>query len=168
MTTAQQILLDFDAEMATTRRFLQRVPMDDQHRAFKPHPKSMTLGRLATHIAELPGWHKLALAAEEFEIQGGFVPRIASTSEELLAIFDQAAAEGRATIDAASDDAMLKSWAFKFGGKVVYSDKRPAVVRSFMNHLVHHRGMLGVYLRLLDVPVPGAYGPSSDEQAKLD
>lgn len=168
MTTAQQILLDFDAEMATTRRFLERVPMDDQHRAFKPHPKSMTLGRLATHIAELPGWHKLALTAEEFELQGGFVPRIASSSDELLAIFDEAAAEGRAVVDAASDADMSKSWAFKYAGKVVYSEQRPAVLRSFMNHLVHHRGMLGVYLRLLDVPVPGAYGPSSDEPVKLD
>jgi uncharacterized damage-inducible protein DinB len=162
MTTCQTITLDYDDEMRNTRKLLERVPLDDQHRGFKPHPKSMSLERLATHIAELPAWPKLALASELFELQPGFKPRIAASQAELLEIFDKSVEEGRAGIAGATDEEMRKNWTFKFGDFSM-TEPRPNVIRSFINHLVHHRAQLGVYLRLNDIAIPGMYGPSADE-----
>jgi uncharacterized damage-inducible protein DinB len=163
MTTAQAIALDFDEEMQNTRKLLERVPLDDTRRAYQPHEKSMSLEKLATHIAELPGWTKLALDAEEFVLPLDFKPRIAADHAELLRIFDGAVLEGRAALATATDEAMTKSWTFRFGDKFSFTSPRPQVVRSFINHLVHHRAQLGVYLRLNNIPIPGMYGPSADE-----
>ena len=163
MTTAQTIALDFDDETKNTRRLLERVPLDDAHRAYRPHEKSMPLDRLATHIAELPSWPKMVLEAEVFELQPGFKPRIAATTEELLQIFDQSVKAGRAALDAATEEDMKKDWSFRFGDRIAFTSVRKRVVRSFINHLVHHRAQLGVYLRLNDIAVPGMYGPSADE-----
>jgi uncharacterized damage-inducible protein DinB len=160
---AKTIALDFDDEMKNTRKLLERVPLDDAHRSFKPHEKSMTLDRLATHVAELPGWAKFALESEELELPEDFKPTIAQSTAELLAMFDKAEKEGREALAATSDEAMHKTWTFKWKGEPVYSDVRTKVVRSFLNHLVHHRAQLGVYLRLNNIPVPGMYGPSADE-----
>ncbi len=163
MTTCQTITLDFEDEMKNTRKLLERVPVDDAHRNYKPHDKSMPLDRLATHVAELPGWLKMALEMEVFELQADFKPRIAGSTAELLEIFDKSVADGRAAIAVATDEEMKKTWSFKFAGQVAFSAPRPAVVRSFINHLVHHRAQLGVYLRLNNIPVPGMYGPSADD-----
>ena len=163
MTTCQTIALDFDEEMKNTRKLLERVPLDDAHRGYQPHAKSMPLDRLATHVAELPAWVKMALETEVFELQPGFKPRIAASTEELLEIFDKSVADGRAAIAAASEGDMQKDWAFKFAGQVAFSAQRTVVVRSFINHMVHHRAQLGVYLRLNEIPVPGMYGPSADD-----
>ena len=163
MTLCQTLTLDFDDEMKNTRKLLERVPLDDGHRGFQPHPKSMPLDRLATHVAEIPGWPKLALESELLEMQPGFKPRIAGSTEELLQIFDSAVEEGRAAIVGATDDAMQKNWTFRFGEVFSMTEPRPKVVRSFLNHLVHHRAQLGVYLRLNGIAVPGMYGPSADE-----
>jgi len=163
MTTAQTIALDFDDETKNTRRLLERVPLDDAHRAYRPHEKSMPLDRLATHIAELPSWPKMVLESEVFELQPGFKPRIAATTEELLQIFDESVKAGRAALDAATEEDMKKDWSFRFGDRIAFTSVRTKVVRSFVNHLVHHRAQLGVYLRLNDIAVPGMYGPSADE-----
>lgn len=163
MTTCQTITLDYDDEIRNTRKLLELVPLDDAHRAFKPHPKSMSLERLATHIAELPSWPKLALASETFELKPGFKKRIAASKAELLEIFDQSVEEGRASIAGATDAEMQKDWTFKFG-EFAFTEPRTKVIRSFINHLVHHRAQLGVYLRLNEIAIPGMYGPSADEQ----
>ena len=163
MTFCQTLTLDFEEEVKNTRKLLERIPMDDAHRNFQPHPKSMALDRLATHVAELPGWPKFALESELLHLPMDFKPRLATSSAELLEIFDKAAADGRAAIAAATDEDMKKNWTFKWGDVFTMTDPRPNVVRSFLNHMVHHRAQLGVYLRLNGIPVPGMYGPSADE-----
>jgi uncharacterized damage-inducible protein DinB len=163
MTLCQTITLDYEDEIKNTRKILERIPLDDAHRDFKPHPKSMSLERLATHVAEIPGWAKLALASELFELQPGFKPVIAGSAAELLEIFEKAVEEGRAAIAGATDEEMGKNWTFKYGEVFSMTEPRPKVIRSFLNHLVHHRAQLGVYLRLNEIPVPGMYGPSADE-----
>jgi uncharacterized damage-inducible protein DinB len=164
MTTAQTIAIDFDDEMKSTRAMLERVPLDDTHRGYKPHEKSMSLERLATHVAELPSWPKLALETELFTLQPGFQPRIAGSTAELLQIFDRSVEEGRAKIMSVTDDEMRKDWTFKFGDQFSFTSPRTKVLRSFLNHLVHHRAQLGVYLRLNQIPIPGMYGPSADDK----
>ena len=163
MTTCQTITLDYDDEMKSTRKLLERVPLDDAHRGFKPHEKSMSLDRLATHVAQLPSWPKMALASELFELQPGFKPSIAASTTELLELFDKSVEEGRASIASATDPEMLKDWTFKFGDQFSFTQVRTKVIRSFINHLVHHRAQLGVYLRLNGIAIPGMYGPSADE-----
>ena len=167
MTTCQTITLDFDNEMINTRKLLERVPFDDAHRGYKPHPKSMALDRLATHVAELPSWIKMTLETDELDMQPGFKPVIASSSEELLAMFDKNVAGARAAIDAAKDEVMQKDWSFKFSGKTVFSVPRAGIVRGSLNHMIHHRAQLGVYLRLNDIAIPGMYGPSADDTNPL-
>jgi len=164
MTTCQTIAIDFDDEMKNTRKLLERVPLDDVHREYKPHEKSMPLGKLATHVAEIPSWPKLALESELFELPLDFKPRVAVSTAELLEIFDKAVEEGRAVIAKTSDSEMQKNWTFKFGDRFSFTEVRTKVLRSFLNHLVHHRAQLGVYLRLNGIPIPGMYGPSADEQ----
>ena len=163
MTFCQTLTLDYETEVANTRKLLERVPMDEAHREYKPHAKSMSLKRLATHVAELPGWPKYALEQELLELPLDFKPHVAASTGELLEIFDKGVADGRAAIAAATDEAMQKNWTFKFGDVFSMTEPRPAVVRSFINHMVHHRAQLGVYLRLNDIAVPGMYGPSADE-----
>lgn len=163
MTTCQTITLDFDEEMKNTRKLLERIPIDDAHRGYTPHAKSMPLDRLATHVAELPGWLKTALETEGLDMEPGFKPRVAASTAELLEIFDKSVASGRAAIDAASDDSLQKDWTFKFAGQTVFTTPRSQLIRGCINHLVHHRAQLGVYLRLNDIPVPGMYGPSADD-----
>jgi uncharacterized damage-inducible protein DinB len=163
MTTCQQITLDFDEEMTSTRKLLELVPLDDAHRAYQPHPKSMPLDRLATHVAEIPSWLKAAVDLDVLEMTSDFEPCVATSTAGLLELFDRSVEEGRAAIARAADDSMQKTWSFKFEGKVAYTDVRTKVVRSFLNHLVHHRAQLGVYLRLNGIAIPGMYGPSADE-----
>lgn len=163
MTTSQMIAIDFDDEMKNTRTLLERVPLDENHRSYKPHEKSASLERLATHVAELPSWPKMALVSEVFELQPGFKHRVAVSTEELLEIFDRSVEEGRASIEAATDGDMQKDWTFKFGDQISFTTVRTKVIRNFINHLVHHRAQLGVYLRLNDIPIPGMYGASADE-----
>lgn len=163
MTICQTITLDYDDEMKNTRKLLERVPLDDAHRNYKPHEKSMSLDRLATHVAEIPAWPKMALDSELLELQPGFKPHIAASTAELLEIFDASVEKGRAAIAGATDADMAKNWSFRFGDRFSMTNPRTTVIRSFVNHLVHHRAQLGVYLRLNGIAVPGMYGPSADE-----
>jgi uncharacterized damage-inducible protein DinB len=166
MAISQALLPEFDQEMASTRKLLATVP--DGKNDYKPHDKSMTLGRLASHVAEIPGWGTMTLTTRELEIapadKPAFVPHIASTNKELLELFDKNAADARAAIQGASDEEWLKSWSLLVRGNTAFTLPRVAVMRSMvMNHMIHHRAQLGVYLRLNGVSIPGMYGPSADE-----
>ena len=163
MTLCQTLTLDYESEMKNTRKLLERVPLDDAHRGYKPHEKSMPLDGLATHVAGIPGWIKMALDSELLELQPGTKFEIAGSAAELLEMFDKAVKEGRSAIAAATDEDMQKSWTFHFGDQFSMTQIRTEVIRSFINHLVHHRAQLGVYLRLNNIAIPGMYGPSADE-----
>jgi uncharacterized damage-inducible protein DinB len=162
MTICQRITLDYDDEMKSTRKLLERAPLDEAHRSFKPHPKSMALDVLATHVADIPSWFGVAVDQDLFELPTDYEPPVASSREELLKMFDDNVEQGRAALARTTDDIIEKNWTFKFG-EMTFTDPRSKVLRSFINHLVHHRAQLGVYLRLNDVPVPGMYGASADE-----
>jgi uncharacterized damage-inducible protein DinB len=166
MPFSQMILPEFDGEMQKTRKILEHVP--DEKLDFKPHPKSMSLGRLATHIAELPNWAVIAIDQDVLDMQPGYKPHIATSQAELLEIFDKNAAAAKERIAATSDEHWDQIWTFKFNGKTVMAMPRTAVMRSVcLNHLIHHRGQLSVFLRLNELEVPGMYGPSADEQASF-
>lgn len=162
------ILPEFDHEMANTRKTLERVP--EGKAEFKPHEKSMALDRLAGHVAELPGFATMIISRESLEAQPAdpsqrLVPLKMTSRKQVLEEFDKNVAAARAAIAGVSDEALMKTWSFTVGGKPIFTMPRVAALRSFvMNHLVHHRAQLGVYLRLNDVPVPSIYGPSADEQ----
>jgi uncharacterized damage-inducible protein DinB len=162
------LIPEYDAEMAATRRTLERVPMDDPE--WKPHEKSMTLGYLAFLVASLPGWTAMTLRRTELDMQpppgkswGHDAP---TTTQGLLDRFDADVAEGREALTEATEEDLQVPWTLKMGEQELMTQPRWMVYRqSVINHLVHHRAQLGVYLRLLDVPVPAIYGPSADEQS---
>lgn len=160
---ADSLLPEFDHEMATTRKTLERVP--DGKFAWKPHDKSFSMGDLATHVANLPSWTVVTIDQEELDLSQPFDPPKADTAAGLLEIFDDNVSAARAKLANANDATLMGTWALKSGDQVFFSMPRVAVLRSFvMNHMIHHRAQLGVYLRLNDVPVPSSYGPSADEQ----
>ncbi len=164
MTIAQSMLPEFDQEMAGTRRTLARVPWEKSD--WKPHAKSMALGHLAGHVAEVVTWASYTFESTELDFATFDYrpPRHAST-DELLATFDRYVAAARAALAGADDAAAMAPWTLRQGDQVFFTLPRIGVVRSMvMNHMIHHRAQLGVYLRLLDLPVPGLYGPSADEQ----
>jgi len=163
MPFSQSLLPEYDQEMQNTRKILECVP--DDKLDYKPHAKSMSIARVATHVAELPGWANFTLDREVLEMDSSYTPTIAASRAELLQMFDKAVAEARAKISAATDDDWAKIWTFKWNGQTVMSLPRSAVMRSvIMNHLIHHRAQLGVFLRLVDVAIPGMYGPSADDK----
>jgi uncharacterized damage-inducible protein DinB len=166
MTFSQAILPEFDQEMAHTRKTLERVPegKDD----WKPHPKSMSMMRLASHLAQLPHWAVETIRREELDVMppGSEPPKpfLAASNQELLAEFEKNVAEARGLIEGVTDEEIGKPWSLLVGGKAVMTMPRAAVIRGVvMNHMIHHRAQLGVYLRMNDVPVPSVYGPSADE-----
>lgn len=164
MPMVDALLPEFDHEMTTTRKVLERVPEDRFD--WKPHTKSFSLGVLAAHVANLPTWGADTLNKSEIDI-AGTPPLVAPPSKtELLAAFDRNVAATRSALAGRSDAELLAMWTLKRGGKPIFSMPKTAVLRSFVfSHLIHHRGQLCVYLRLLDVPVPPIYGPSADEPA---
>ena len=167
MSIAQSLLPEFDHEMATTRKVLEVVP--EGKNEWKPHDKSMTLGRLAGHVAELPGWGMTTLEQTELDFapvgKPAWVPGVFTTRAETLKKFDETVAATRAALAKATDADLMVVWTLKSGGNTLLSMPRIAVLRSFMmNHIVHHRAQLGVYLRLNNVAIPGSYGPSADEK----
>ncbi len=162
MPLSETLLPEFDEEMKNTRKILERVP--DGKFDYQPHPKSMKLGRLASHVADLPQWAIITIDQEVLDMQPGTKPFVAGSQAELLETFDEKVATARERIAAATDEHWAQTWTFKYAGQVIMSMPRLQVMRSMvMNHLIHHRAQLGVYLRLLDVPIPGMYGPSADE-----
>lgn len=166
MALSDALLPEFDIEMANTRKTLDRVPEDKF--GWKPHEKSFSMGHLASHLATLPSWSVIAVKQDSIDIApvGEAPPRApeAKTSKELLENFDANVAAARAAIESATDEQLFQPWKLLSGGKTVLTLPKIAVLRSFvMNHNVHHRAQLGVYLRLNDIPVPSIYGPSADE-----
>jgi uncharacterized damage-inducible protein DinB len=165
MRLSQSMLPEFDHEMANTRKTLERVP--DEKFGWKPHEKSFPMGSLATHLANLPTWTNVTIDVEEFDMSPGGVPLKSpecQSTTEVLETFDKNVAAARAAITSVSDETLFGPWTLLADGKKVLSLPRVAVLRSFvMNHIIHHRAQLGVYLRLNDIPVPSIYGPSADE-----
>lgn len=154
---------DIAHELASTRRILARVP--DGRFDWAPHKKSMTLGRLATHLAELPRFAVVFFEGDEMDLAtSGWTARTLSTTADILALFDENAAAMQAAVAAADGAALGRTWTLRNGDHVILSQQKGALIRTMgISHIVHHRGQLSVYLRLLDVPVPGLYGPSADE-----
>ena len=166
MKLSEMIMPEFEQEILNTRKTLERVPEDKL--AWKPHEKSSSLGGLATHLANLPSWTTHTFGKSELDIAPPGEPPFrleeAKSRSELLEAFDKNVADARATLAAASDEAWMGSWSLLKGGNKIMTLPRAAVMRGFvMSHMIHHRAQLGVYLRLLDVPVPSIYGPSADE-----
>jgi uncharacterized damage-inducible protein DinB len=156
------LLPEFDHEMTTTRKVLERVPEDKFD--WKPHPKSTSLGDLATHVANITWWGEITLNRADFDLGGGGRAQRAQSRAELLATFDKNVAATRAVLSGKSDAELMAPWSLKNGTQTFFTMPKAAVWRSFvMNHLIHHRAQLSVYLRMHDVPIPAMYGPSADE-----
>lgn len=164
MRLIDPLLMEFDREASTTRKVLERVP--DAKFGWSPHPKSSTLGRLATHVATIPAWAGSALLADGYELGAATfaAPTTPTTTADLLLKFADAVKGAKDAMNRLDDDAALGDWALRRGGKALLTMPRIAFVRTLLlNHSIHHRGQLTVYLRLLDVPLPPVYGPTADE-----
>ena len=168
MSISASLLPEFDQEMANTRKALERVP--DEKLDWKPHEKSMSMGGLATHLANLPIWTVFTINQDSLDLEppGGEPLRIEEkkSRREILEDFDKNMSAARDAVAGASDEELLKPWSLLKGGVTLMTLPKIVVLRSFMmNHVIHHRGQFTVYLRLNDVPVPSIYGPSADEGA---
>ena len=162
MAIADALLPEFDHEMGVTRKLLERVPEDKFE--WQPHSKSMTLGRLAQHVATIPMWGSVTMNQSEFDIGRNPQAAVLTTRNEILAAFDQHVANTRAALVGRGDGEFMAPWTLKRDGHTIFSMPKASVWRSLvMSHLIHHRAQLGVYLRMHDVPLPSVYGPSADE-----
>lgn len=157
------LIREIEHEGTQTKRILERVPFEKFD--WKPHEKSMSLGRLAVHIAEIPRWTSRILSSTDFDIASvNYQPTPLTSTEELVQLSDEKIQKAVVDLQAAKDEDMMVIWTLRRGDQTRFALPRAAVIRAMaMNHLVHHRGQLSVYLRLLNVPVPGIYGPSADE-----
>lgn len=167
MTIAESFLPELEFEMATTRRVLERVP--DDKLDWKAHPKSNTIGWNANHLAEIPGWVEGTFAADVWDLNppGGepYQPPKLGSRQEILDLFDANVVAAKKCLAATPDAEFFKMWTLASGGEMIMTIPKIAVVRTWViNHMIHHRGILTVYLRLNDIPVPAIYGPSGDEQ----
>ncbi|MGA7920021.1 MAG: DinB family protein [Candidatus Acidiferrales bacterium] len=166
MAMRDAILAEFDHEMISTRQTLERVP--EGKGDWAPHEKSMKMGRLAGHVAELCGWTSAIILQDNFDFRPADAPprqpMVMTSRKQLMDEFDKNQAAARAAIAGASDESLQKTWSLLRGGQTIVSMPRMNFLRSFvMNHIIHHRAQLGVYLRMNNVPVPSVYGPSADE-----
>lgn len=163
MSQKQALIAELKMEAANTRKILERVPSEKND--WKPHAKSMSLGRLATHVAEIPSWVTTALATDELDFaKSPYESHVAASREELLGILDKNLAEGIQTLENTDEAEYEKMWSMRNGEQVYFTLPKKVVLRTFAySHNFHHRAQLGVYLRLLDVAVPGMYGPTADE-----
>jgi uncharacterized damage-inducible protein DinB len=163
MTIGSVLAAELTHEAGTTRTIIERLP-DDKF-GWKPHEKSMTLGRLAGHIIEMVGWTGSTLTQDGIDFATmNYEPRVYTTTAEMLEDFDKNVADALSVLSSVDDAEMFKSWSMRNGETLYFEMPKAAVMRSFvMNHIIHHRGQLAVYIRLLDIPVPSIYGPSADE-----
>ena len=167
MALNEILLVDFDQEMANTRKTLERVPVEKPH--WKPHERSMPLGRLANHVADLPSWASFTIEKDSLDIAPPGAPPYQpppppASRQELLEKFDKNVAAARKALTAAKDQDIGQPWSLLQAGKPMFTMPRAAVIRGFvLNHMIHHRAILCVYYRLNNIPVPGMYGPSGDE-----
>ncbi|NJL27931.1 MAG: damage-inducible protein DinB [Thermoanaerobaculia bacterium] len=163
MPISDMIRAEFRNEAKTTRRVLEAIP--EAQLAFKPHEKSMTLARLAGHVAEIPYWAANVAGQDVLHMEGNYVPFAPDNVASILETFDKNVATFDQALDGVSDEQLMTGWALQFGDKVVFQAPKIGALRGFViSHLIHHRGQLSVYLRLLDVPVPSIYGPSADDK----
>jgi uncharacterized damage-inducible protein DinB len=166
MDIQKELIAEYDREAASTRKLLAAIPADVDF-TWKPHPKSMALGRLAGHISETSGdWaiHTLTIDKLEFPADHKFEPYIPASTEAMLETYDKQVIEAKAALASFAPEKWDDNWKFVFGGQAWIDDSKYRVWRNWViNHLVHHRAQLGVYLRLLDKPIPGMYGPSADD-----
>lgn len=162
MDIINELLAELESEATTTRKMLTLVPEDRFDWA--PHPKSMTLKQLATHVAEIPAWYALAVDQDVLDFnESGYRPTPITSNAELLTLFEESYAKGGAALKRLSETALGKRWIMR-GGEVIYLDTtKYGMVRHAFAQTIHHRAQLGVFLRLLDIPIPGSYGPSADE-----
>ena len=163
MTIANQMLAELQQEGTTTRKMLALVPFDKKD--WKPHEKSMALGSLSRHVAEIYGWPKETVLDDELDFaKMDGKPVEINSNEELLALFDRCIAKAKEVLGKTPDEGMSKPWTMRQGEMIFFTMPKSQVMRTWvLNHSVHHRAQLGVYLRLLDIPIPGSYGPSADE-----
>ncbi len=153
---------EMEQEARTTHKMLERVPEDKYD--WRPHPKSMSIRQLTTHIAELPSWVSLTLHTDGLDFATApYEPTPIAHNGELMAFFERSLAGGMADLAHASDDDLLPTWTLRQGDQVLSATSRGDMIRMTFSQIVHHRAQLGVYLRLLDIPIPGSYGPSADE-----
>ena len=158
----QLLLKEMDQEAQITRRMLSRVP-DDKF-DWQPHPRSMTIRQLATHIAELPTWVSLSLTTNGIDFATTpYNPAILNKAEELMASLEQSLADGRNQLAQATDEQLSEPWVMRQGDQIISAMTKGEAIRVSFSQIVHHRAQLGVFLRLLDIPIPGSYGPSADE-----
>ena len=162
MSRIKQFLNELNEQALVTRKMLERVPTDKF--GWQPHPKSMTIKRLATHIAELPSWVTMALTTDELDFENNpYLPVDVNTTEELLAYFERSLEDGRSHLTAEYENVLDKGWTLRSGEQIFSVDPKTDVIRMSINQIIHHRAQLGVFLRLLDIPIPGSFGPSADE-----
>lgn len=162
MSRIKMYLKELEQEALTTRKMLQRVPTDKF--AWQPHQKSMTIKRLATHIAELPTWITMAIKTDELDFADNpYQPVDINTTEELLAYFENSLADGRSELKEENESLLDKEWTLRNGQQIYSVEPKADVIRMSINQIIHHRAQLGVFLRLLDIPIPGSFGPSADE-----
>ena len=153
---------ELDYEVEVLRKFLQRVP--DDRLDWKPHEKSMSMRHLTVHLAELPSWVNMALTTTELDFSKiDYKPTEISNKNDLLEILEKSAAKGRATLTSSNEDDLLPEWTLRTGDHIHMVMTKYEVIRHALSQITHHRAQLGVYLRLLDIPIPGSYGPSADE-----
>ncbi len=162
MSLIKMFLKELDMESQTTRKMLARVP-DDKY-DWQPHPKSMTIRRLATHVAELPSWITMTLTTSELDFATSpYKPETINNTSELMNYFERTLADGRAHLEQATEEQLSDSWTLRNGDRILSTTSKSDVLRMVYSQIIHHRAQLGVYLRLLDVPIPGSYGPSADD-----
>lgn len=163
MTIIEMLKRELEKEAVTTRKMLERIP-DDKF-DWQPHPKSMTVRRLATHIAELPNWVTMTFLTDELDFETSpYTPKNVQNTAELLAYFEECLANGRTELKEENAHLLEKPWTLRSGAMIFSTDPKLDVIRMAFSQIIHHRAQLGVYLRLLDVPIPGSYGPSADDQ----
>lgn len=164
MSTTKEYLEELKQESTITRKMLERIPSDQYD--YRPHPKSMTIHQLAGHIAELPGWVSMAFTTDELDFAvSGYTPPIWNNNEELLNLFEKSLAEGTMKLEQGTNEDLGKQWQLKNDGQVLMDLTKGSMVRHAISQTIHHRAQLGVFLRLLDIPIPGTYGPSADDQS---
>lgn len=163
-TIIKMFLKELEQEAKTTRKMLAIVPQDKYD--WKPHEKSMTMQRLATHIAELPGWISMAIKTDELDFENnGYAPKTINNNKELLEYFEELLATAKTDLEKSTDEILPKKWVLR-SGKTIYNDStKGETIRVAFSQTIHHRAQLGVYLRLLNIPIPGSYGPSADDHS---
>ena len=163
MSVIDLLQKELEQEALNTRKMLERVPNDKYD--WQPHPKSMTIKQLSTHIAELPGWITMGLTSDGIDFATTpYEPENITNTTELLALLDRSLASGMSSLSEATEEDLLPTWTLRNGDQIYNVMTKYEVIRHALSQLIHHRAQLGVYLRLLNIPIPGSYGPSADEQ----